>query len=1296
VHQKTLFIFLLFQFIYSGVMKNRGRITKSTASGNSKSQGKDLNDSTGRRSTGAYLRRWAGRLLMITTIFGGNMGRLAAEPSKERAKEQRDVGDSGQRQQLREILELRREFDTAYSQINEDFNAIDDMRESLGEDASDVASLDETSDSLQDFINATAQLASELDLPQLRLRGNDEAKLRAFNNWMEDVLGTDREPDADFTRDDLIAIESLVMREQARATREATGLDERLARISDERRAAREEESDLAITTPVREDQEEIESQQEPEPPQAEAQRETAEAIEEVTPEPPIEEVVERPRETEEPTIATADGDLNEIDLPGGETVSQIDTTTEAEQMRLRQLARQAVEIADATLRRISSTMPEGQLMREYIQDRRDSMQRIINSDEALNSRDILERYIALARDCDAAGTLIDIWEAIPEGQRGEAIRTNAMQEAVRTLSDHTYNPLPTITLDDLERGYLSEEEQELLAIAEQYGLSAGRRGLNQLRSALQEHIGQYEEATNLPQAEEQLRDRMQGVLDRIDGGDENGQLLRMANLLLMEAEIIRITPFRRNWAIYRAYEALVPPDREDHALANRNAESAVQQLAEIESSLFVTTYMYDLLRLNSTESPAAVLFGDVNRDGPGMTDYSGTVHLGETVLYEAPSALDYLDNALESANSSGMSENNEIYSTAEALRDQLIELRDQYADDSSSVSEERMGELTELAYRCAIGLMYIRDAQIRLDNNDDLFSVSPDRSERAQNALDSAKRHFIAAFSQPEEPSSYYMNLSTARAVSAIEMLSPESSDVLGPVALRRTRDMIRASRSLRMDIFNMEMEADMPGAVIDPLDLQIRREDLQEPDTNPFGASHDREAFIRRWLRSIYRNQSTHNFTIPVSRQQEEDTGYLHANQLIDMRLLRFQNVPDEPQAPNPWEVRVDTQRDQYGRFHYRDQGAVVSSRGFVPQEIERQRLLHEDESAPNILRNDLSTREGAEAVGLDSPIAGYEAIDFENLDMQLAALARRYGETNADDELHDYQEIIAGGNGVLLDVLETRVRQLQMLLNRTEEPEDEDLRHYQYASRSLEEARQLLATMENNQRQSLFDLDSASANPLEAIAIAENGLVAISQVDGFGTHNPTPEELRFQRFFTGEPRAQVVGSGPYRVTMRIDVVTASGDRMSLEEYDQARETAGLRRIRRFPRFILYEEEFGTNGNIYRLRNPRFGIDDGAPEYLGIANIREGRVYLAELTPGPDGGENWVPVERDGEPVILYEINSDLEPTADSINRVINTEHDPHFRANTDGTMWVPRNGRPCPTPVGTIFTPQRRTAE
>ncbi len=193
---------------------------------------------------------------------------------------------------------------------------------------------------------------------------------------------------------------------------------------------------------------------------------------------------------------------------------------------------------------------------------------------------------------------------------------------------------------------------------------------------------------------------------------------------------------------------------------------------------------------------------------------------------------------------------------------------------------------------------------------------------------------------------------------------------------------------------------------------------------------------------------------------------------------------------------------------------------------------------------------------------------------------------------------------------------------------------------------------------------------------------------------TRTYTADELRFQRFFTGEPRAQVVGPGPYQVTMRIDVVTASGDRMSLEEYDRARQEAGLRRIRRFPRFILYEEEIGTNGNIYRLRNPRCGLNEGAREYLGYANVEEARVYLAELMPDTEnGGTTWVPVERDGEPVVLYEINADLEPIAGSVDSLIGTEHDPHVRGNSDGTVLVPRNGRPCPTPVGTILTPQRR---
>ncbi len=197
---------------------------------------------------------------------------------------------------------------------------------------------------------------------------------------------------------------------------------------------------------------------------------------------------------------------------------------------------------------------------------------------------------------------------------------------------------------------------------------------------------------------------------------------------------------------------------------------------------------------------------------------------------------------------------------------------------------------------------------------------------------------------------------------------------------------------------------------------------------------------------------------------------------------------------------------------------------------------------------------------------------------------------------------------------------------------------------------------------------------------------------------TRTYTADELRFQRFFTGEPRAQVVGPGPYQVTMRIDVVTASGDRMSLEafngaidEYNRTHEDQ-IPRLRTATRYLLYEEEFGTNGNIHRLRNPRFGIDDDAPEYLGIANVREGVVYRAELTPTPDGGENWVPLENSrGEFEVLFEIEDDLTPRGELFSELRNTDLDPRFRGNSQGFLLVPRNGRPCPRPVGAVIGDQ-----
>ncbi len=1240
-------------------------------------QGKHFNNSTGRRRRErAFLRRWAGRLLLITTIFGGNMGRLAAEPSKDRTKE---AGTQSQ-DELSSVRSELNDFNEAVANFNRFIaNMPEGIPRQIGRSAFSLSVI-------QELISSVEALSSEMDnIDTLDADQGDLNRFRAFNRWLNGFLtGESRGDDSPITESDVQALES-----------EITSRFRHL-----ETRAAQEQGLQNA----------------------AEALVQLARDRENAQPED------EEPTEDEEPSVAgvvpqpTSDQtaeveEEQEITEGGQEREQNINGSQEGERMRMRQLASQGVQIAESIL--------GSQRVRGYLNGLDDCpsemMNALGNEEGILNDLPVIENqssansiealilnritalynslsveepnwetvansYLALSRDCDTIGMMINMWNAMNFESIGDP---EAQTEVREDVKQDFLDAVNTLGQQPDTNPFSRYDRVELLAIAEGYGLSSSITNEDRLGRALRERINRLEDQENIPTALEDLRGLMQTVLD---GDYQEDDVIEYGNSLIMQYDLLRSEECRRQEMLYSLYLDLIPVEVENgggqsSSLSNESSiyaqgltpdrtESTIRSLSNVESSLFTIMRMYSPLNYLSMDNlhPDRIyssLFGG---------DITITIDGETTNLFHTPGAVGYLENAIRVAEE-GVDGDNRALQIAQDYLEQLRGYENGLgAGELTDEQLSRIGSLTESAYRCAIGLLYIRDAQIRLDNNGDLFGVSNENEEQARQALDSAILHYEASFSDMDDSSSYYPNLPASRATRAINLLSPPSNEDFGSIMMRRAGDVLSIPYSMRQDaIFLMSL-----GGEADP-DRVARVSSLAGMD-DPFSGTHEQRRLIQAHLRFQHLNP---DFSTSPSR--EGVGAFRHADNLIDLRNKRISRVPVEVRMNNPWSVPVDTCRDEYNQAHYRDQSILstgVDDAGFVPQEIERQRRLHRDSSAPPILNSDLSTDEGANAVGLDDPLNEYEALDIDHLDSRLRALAESYGNIDQGN-LSPYSEMVRLGNGVLLDVLETRINQLQMLLNRTEEPGDEDLRHYQYANRSLEEARELLATMEDHQRESLFDLDSASANPLEAIAIAENGLVAISQVDGFGTHNPTPEGLRLQNFFAGTPRAQIIWNEPdtYRISMRVGVITEDGGSMSIEDYDEQREAAGLPRVIRNVHFLLYERT--TDPNRYRLRNPRYtGPEGDVPEYVGIADVNEGVVYQAERVMDPERGELWIPLaDGDGENQVLFRINRDLTPIIDQqYMENLDRERRVFFGGGSYGNRVIPRWGPP-PIPVGYI---------
>ncbi|HIE54624.1 MAG TPA: hypothetical protein EYP90_05510 [Chromatiaceae bacterium] len=519
---------------------------------------------------------------------------------------------------------------------------------------------------------------------------------------------------------------------------------------------------------------------------------------------------------------------------------------------------------------------------------------------------------------------------------------------------------------------------------------------------------------------------------------------------------------------------------------------------------------------------------------------------------------------------------------------------------------------LANRMFYAGAGLMGIGAAMTMYNERATFSSAGEPWQDLAFTRHSSSLYYFNAAFGHVEDESTYYPAMALVLALGSVEALAPEAMRVLAtadrfnsmmPVATRVSESRLIAQ--LTMDLEEAE-DVEENREYIEGLraDLQEAQDVLRE-----FNSSYqervrqqvERETHFFRLVADM-RTDDTFGDSPALTRGTE--SGYILADSLLDPRFRRME-IPTMSTRVDPFVTPLDTNTDQQIRPHRRIAEHFIDRAGHVFGELERQARIRQDTTAPDVLRTDLPHLNLTE----------FQQLDLNALQTAMQEMSEAYGSAVP------YAQVTAMGNRILMQVLDGRIEQLQLLLERTRRPpadQAQQRRYYDIAQRALRDARSLRRAFGNTTSTAQMSRDMFSrrifeGSPTEAIAMAELGLVQLSRVTGFGTHAPAavPD---FRRFLTGRARASILAAHPdqYRITLPVHALTSEG-MMPLEEFDTRLQRAGQPPVPRDVHFLLFESIPGSP-NRHLLRNPRYTEGGTEPEYIGIADTSTGSpIFIA-----------------------------------------------------------------------------------
>ncbi len=683
----------------------------------------------------------------------------------------------------------------------------------------------------------------------------------------------------------------------------------------------------------------------------------------------------------------------------------------------------------------------------------------------------------------------------------------------------------------------------------------------------------------------------------------------------------------RRNGALRYDYDALYPTFEAVIGMRQPSAEPQLQQLSAVRAIRFGLQREYLPYQLMGVDPVI-----------PGLSaEQVQQLSMPQRNEYRFRLARDYLQNAVQTLTSNGMSATDPLIVSANAW----------IAATQTAPAADRMVATADALYNITLSLISIREAEMWAANASfRSTSVSAATVTRANEVVAEARRAFQWNFSHASIDPAYHFNAPRNIADGAIRMLAPRSF-----LALEASGMFYSRGGYDNPGIFGVTLGGDVSAGYMATTAERIRGSAAAE----------------QRFLSYVIANRDSPNFAPSIVDTTLAQNGMSTSMNALSLTVGRVgaraetpvpitqqgqdQNFPtyDDPNGTRRWrptinpldshDIPMQNQLNQIlATVHHED--AAQYSFGQLYVELYRLALMHQDSGTPEALRS-LNVAPDQYPIRRDPNFTAQDTA----LRARFQAIAREYGLPTDQPLLVSLRQRMYDGaaaystrapsaqltefNRVMMAVLDFRIAELESRLggkircddgqyydvrdvvSRAATPRPAGVYYVVRAQEMLDDARAVRTRLA---AASGSDMLSGQVTVRQAIAIAEMGISSMDHQPPHPVQPPIPE-YTVNATITAQRNEPTQGRMQFRaVNLAIQEPAAAGQRapaaIPLQQYERSHGEQNLMYY-----WFLYQRTGRRDDNgeeIQYLLNPRY-TEPNQPKYLGQV-MRGARVRMTD----------------------------------------------------------------------------------